>query len=131
MLNVIVPIGVVRNGTSVSQDFSEVISEIEIFEEFKEGLFRLDESKEIVVLFVFDRNIGKGHKKVLHPKGDESIPVVGVFASRSPFRPNPIGVTTVELISVRDNVLTVKGLDAFDGTPVIDIKPAERRDGGR
>lgn len=131
MLNVVVPIGRVRNGIRTSQDFSEVISEIEIFDEFKDGLYRLDESKEIIVLFVFDRNIGKGYKQVLHPKGDDALPVVGVFASHSPFRPNPIGMTKVELISIKGNVLTVKGLDAFDGTPVIDIKPAERRDGGR
>jgi tRNA (Thr-GGU) A37 N-methylase len=55
MLNVVVPIGVVRNGIKISQDFSEVVSEIVIFDEFKEGLYRLDESKEIIALFVFDR----------------------------------------------------------------------------
>jgi tRNA (adenine37-N6)-methyltransferase len=131
MLNVVVPIGFVRNGIKTSRDFSDVISEIVVLDEFKEGLYRLDESKEIIVLFIFDKNIEKGFKHILHPKGDDSMPEVGVFASRSPFRPNPIGVTRVELISIKGNVLTVKGLDAFDGTPVIDIKPAERRDGGR
>lgn len=120
-----------HNGVRAPQDFSETVSEIEIFDEYSDGLYRLDESKEIIVLFVFDRNVGKGFKHILHPKGDESVPVVGVFASRSPFRPNPIGMTQVELLSVEGNILKVKGLDAFEGTPVIDIKPVLRRDGNR
>jgi tRNA-Thr(GGU) m(6)t(6)A37 methyltransferase TsaA len=62
----------------------------------------------------------------LHPKGNPDNPLVGVFASRSPNRPNPIGVTRVKLLKVNGNILTVKGLDAFNGTPVIDIKPARR-----
>jgi tRNA (Thr-GGU) A37 N-methylase len=52
--------------------------------------------------------------------------LVGVFASRSPTRPNKVGLTLVELVSVRKNIVTVRGLDAFDGTPVFDIKPYEK-----
>lgn len=117
------PIGVVRNGVHESRDFSEVVSEIVVNEEHAEGLYRLDESEEIIVIFAFDRNIGKGFRYHLHPKGDGSVPEVGVFASRSPFRPNPIGMDQVRLLKVDGNVLTVKGLEAFDGTPVLDIKP--------
>ncbi|MDD5082968.1 MAG: TrmO family methyltransferase, partial [Dehalococcoidales bacterium] len=51
------------------------------------------------------------------------MPEVGIFAQRAKHRPNPIGVSAVKLISVRGNVLTVRGLDAIDGTPVLDIKP--------
>jgi tRNA (Thr-GGU) A37 N-methylase len=51
------------------------------------------------------------------------MPEVGMFAQRAKHRPNPIGITSVELIRVRENILTVKGLDAIDGTPVLDIKP--------
>jgi tRNA-Thr(GGU) m(6)t(6)A37 methyltransferase TsaA len=63
----------------------------------------------------------------LHPKGNPDNPLVGVFASRSPNRPNPIGVTKVKLLEVRGNILVVKGLDALNGTPVLDIKPADHR----
>ena len=59
----------------------------------------------------------------VHPRGRTDLPLTGVFAVRTMLRPNPIGLTLVELIAVEDNVLTVKGLDAFDGTPVLDIKP--------
>lgn len=120
------PIGYVRNEIEESTDFTDVVSEIVILPELVDGLYRIDESKEIDVLFWFDRSTGP--KMRLHPKGDPDIPLVGVFATRSPNRPNPIGVTRVRLMSVNGNILTVKGLDAFNGTPVLDIKPAHRRD---
>jgi tRNA-Thr(GGU) m(6)t(6)A37 methyltransferase TsaA len=59
----------------------------------------------------------------IHPRGRKDMPLLGVFATRTMFRPNPVGLTLVELVEVEGNVLTVRGLDAFDGTPVIDIKP--------
>jgi len=57
------------------------------------------------------------------PQGREDMPLLGIFAQRAKHRPNPVGITTVRLLSVKDNVLTVRGLDAIDGTPVLDIKP--------
>ena len=59
----------------------------------------------------------------VHPRGRTDLPLTGAFAVRTMFRPNPIGLTLVELLTVEDNVLTVKGLDAYDGTPILDIKP--------
>ena len=59
----------------------------------------------------------------LHPRGDHSRPVKGVFSLRSPARPNPIGLTLVEVLGVRENRIEVKGLEVLDGTPVLDIKP--------
>ena len=56
------------------------------------------------------------------------LPLLGVFATRTMFRPNPIGLTLVELLKVEGNVLTVKGLDAYDGTPVLDVKPFDAWD---
>lgn len=64
----------------------------------------------------------------VHPRGRTDLPLTGVFAVRTMLRPNPIGLTLVELIAVEDNILTVKGLDAFDGTPVLDIKPYDHWD---
>jgi tRNA-Thr(GGU) m(6)t(6)A37 methyltransferase TsaA len=59
----------------------------------------------------------------IYPKGREDLPLVEFFATRSPNRPNPVGKTTVRLLQRRDNMLRVEGLDAINGTPVIDIKP--------
>jgi tRNA (Thr-GGU) A37 N-methylase len=59
----------------------------------------------------------------VHPQGKEDRPLRGVFATRSPHRPNPISLHTVELLEIRGNVLRVRGMDAIDGTPVVDIKP--------
>jgi tRNA-Thr(GGU) m(6)t(6)A37 methyltransferase TsaA len=74
-----------------------------------------------MVLFYFDR-VGD-FELLQRPRGDLAQPKRGVFTLRSPRRPNPIGVTVVELLSIDENVLTVCGLDAFDGTPVLDLKP--------
>ena len=56
------------------------------------------------------------------------MPLLGVFATRTMLRPNPVGVTVVKLVKVEGNVLTIRGLDAFDGTPVLDIKPLDSWD---
>ncbi|OPY30122.1 MAG: S-adenosyl-L-methionine-binding protein [Methanomassiliicoccales archaeon PtaU1.Bin030] len=113
------PIGIVR---SVEGDVSEIV----VRPDLEEGLYRLDDNREVLILFFFDRSEGFDLK--VHPRGDPSEPLVGVFATRSPRRPNQIGVTSVRLLSVKGNVLTVEGLDAWEGTPVLDIKPVRRRD---
>lgn len=64
----------------------------------------------------------------VHPGGRLDMPLVGVFATRSVFRPNPIWLTVVELLERKGNVLVVRGLDAFYDTPVLDLKPVDNRD---
>ena len=64
----------------------------------------------------------------VHPRGRIDMPLLGVFATRTNLRPNPIGLTLVELLKVEGNTLTVRGLDAFDGTPILDIKPFDSWD---
>ncbi len=64
----------------------------------------------------------------VRPRGRRDMPLLGVFATRSPQRPNPIGLTLVELIERRGNIVTVKGLDAIDGTPILDLKPYDAWD---
>jgi tRNA-Thr(GGU) m(6)t(6)A37 methyltransferase TsaA len=64
----------------------------------------------------------------VHPRGRMDMPLLGVFATRTNLRPNPIGLTLVELLKVEDNTLTVRGLDAFDGSPILDIKPFDSWD---
>lgn len=120
------PIGYVRNSAKKKVNFHNLISEIVIDPDLEEGLHRIEEQKEIYVIWYFHRS--DGIRMRVHPRSDLSRPIVGVFASRSPTRPNFLGLTRVELLERRGNVLVVKGLDAFNGTPVIDIKPALRWD---
>jgi len=85
-----------------------------------EGLQGLEPGQRLMVVFYFHR--AQGYELRQHPRGDHSREPRGVFALHSPYRPNPIGVTTVELVEVVGNVLTVRGLDAINGTPVLDLK---------
>lgn len=78
-------------------------------------------SGKIIVLCWMHR--GDRDRLKVHPRGREDRPERGVFSTRSPHRPNPISLHTVELLEIRGNVLRVRGMDAVDGTPVIDIKP--------
>jgi tRNA (adenine37-N6)-methyltransferase len=100
-----------------------LISRIVLDPSYLEALDGIDKFSHIVVIFWLDR-IKDGERGIskVHPRGDDSIPLTGVFATRSPVRPNPIAITTVELVERKGNVLTVKGLDAMNGTPVLDIK---------
>ncbi len=123
---VLKPIGFVRNGITGrprGSDWKNIISEIEILPELGEALDNLDEFSHIIVLFWTLRD--KKHKLSykVHPRGSAHLPLVGLLATRSPDRPNPVAKTTVELLERRTNILKVKGLDAFDGTLIIDIKP--------
>ena len=86
-----------------------------------EGLKGLEAVQKIMVVFHLHR--AQGYDLLQHPRGDRSRSRRGVFALRSPRRPNPIGITVVDLVAVEGNVLRVKGLDAINGTPVLDLKP--------
>lgn len=112
---------VVNGMTGDTDDWSRVRSKLVFEDEYVEGLYRLGRFDHVLVLFGFHRK-----RKVLmrvHPMHDPERPLVGVFASRSPRRPNRIGLTRARLVSVRGNTVTVEGLDAYDGSPVFDIKP--------
>jgi len=99
------------------------VSRIEIEPDLTEALDNLDEFSHIIVLYWMDRLAARPLPLKVRPRHDPARPLIGLLASRSPHRPNPIGETTVKLLKRESNVLTVSGLDAFDGTPVIDIKP--------
>lgn len=86
--------------------------------EYCEGLYRIEENQYLTVIFHFHKADGY---RLKGPRRDGEIS--GVFASRSPRRPGAVGVTTVRLLERKANELRVKGLDAIDGTPVLDIKP--------
>lgn len=114
-------IGEVKSSFSkaaVPKEMRKKVSEIVIKEEYLKGLEKLEESNYLVVVFAF--HLAKGFDLIGKRRyGGER----GVFASRSPRRPNPIGVTTVKLLAINENIIKVKGLDALNGTPVLDIKP--------
>ncbi len=97
----------------------EVRATIEVFEEFSEGLKDLDGFSHIVVLFHLHLVVNPS--LVAHPPWDGK--AHGVFATRSPHRPNPIGVSIVRLDRIDGNVLHISGVDMIDGSPVLDIKP--------
>ena len=64
----------------------------------------------------------------MHPRGDRALPLTGVFGTRSPVRPNLIALSTCEILSIDENIIRIDKIDAFDGTPVIDIKPCIGKD---
>jgi L-fuculose-phosphate aldolase len=75
-----------------------------------------------IVVLCWMHGADRGRLKV-HPRDQEDRPERGVFSTRSPHRPNPVSLHTVTLLSIEGNVLRVRGMDAIDGTPVVDIKP--------
>jgi formylmethanofuran dehydrogenase subunit E len=102
------------------------VSEISIFPEYREGLTAIGDYEKIMILFwmhLQDNEEGRTRLISSRPRhGKEGFR--GVFATHSPHRPNPIGVTVVELVSVEGCRLFVKGFDAFEETPILDIKSA-------
>jgi len=117
-------IGTVRSETKepTRQKSTDIVSEIIIDSSLAEALDNLDEFSHIIVLYWMHKSPHRAPKKV-HPRGNPGTEPIGVFATRSPDRPNPIGKCTVRLLERKDNILKVQGLDAIDGTPVLDIKP--------
>jgi formylmethanofuran dehydrogenase subunit E len=85
------------------------------------GLAGMEAGQRLLVVFVFHRS--QGFDWLQHPQGDRSRPKRGLFTLRSPKRPNPIGISEVDLISIEENILHVRGLDALNGSPVLDLKP--------
>lgn len=118
------PIGIVRNEIKepTHQNSEKVVSEIIINTSLTEALDNLDEFSHIIILYWIHRSRRPAPTKV-HPRGNLQRALMGVFATRSPSRPNPIGKATVKLLERKDNILKVQGLDAINGTPVLDIKP--------
>ncbi|GAA3816895.1 tRNA (N6-threonylcarbamoyladenosine(37)-N6)-methyltransferase TrmO [Sphaerisporangium flaviroseum] len=98
-----------------------------VFEErVSEGLRDLRAGAEVIVLTWLDR--ARRDTLVVHPRGDRTRPPQGVFSTRSPDRPNPVGLHRVRIVSVEGTRMLVRDLEALDGTPVVDVKPVLDRD---
>jgi len=120
------PIGIVHSplknisGNPVQSSFSEVEGQIEIFEEYEEGLKDLGGFEYIICITYF--HLVKNPVPLQSPTHWDS-QKHGIFAIRSPWRPNPIGFSILKLLGMEKNILEVKNLDIMDKTPVLDIKP--------
>jgi tRNA-Thr(GGU) m(6)t(6)A37 methyltransferase TsaA len=99
--------------------FSDAVITLEILPEFTEGLQDVEHHPHLIVLYWLDRSDRTVLRAIPPHSGNEH----GVFATRSPDRPNPIGIAVVDFVRREGNRLFVRGLDALDGTPVLDIKP--------
>ena len=119
------PIGVIRSpfmepkGMPIQPAFSQAIGRVEVLPEYAEGLQDLEGFSHVILIYALHRS--EGYSLRVKPFLDDV--ARGLFATRYPRRPNPIGLSTVRLLSRRDNVLEAEGIDVLDGTPLLDIKP--------
>lgn len=118
----LVPVAVVMNGVKETpRNWLDVESRLVFEDRFLDGLHKLKGSKRIWVIFGFHRS--RTLRMRVRPRKAKDDSLVGIFASRGIQRPNRIGLTLVHLVEVRRDGLLVRGLDAFDGSPVFDVKP--------
>ena len=120
------PIGIIYSpfkepkGTPIQTAAAKDIEgKVEIFKEYVEGLKDLNGFSHIILLYHF--HLTKGYSLLVKPFMDDTIR--GVFATRAPRRPNPIGLSVVRLLRIEGNILYIKDVDIVDGTPLLDIKP--------
>jgi tRNA-Thr(GGU) m(6)t(6)A37 methyltransferase TsaA len=119
------PIGVVRNGVRQPrpEGWAAVRSDIIIRDDLLDALDGIDGYSHIIIVFAFDRVPEQAQRLRVRPGSDARVPEQGVLATRSQLRPSALGVAVVPLLRRRRNILRVEGLDAIDGTPVLDVKP--------
>lgn len=116
-------IGIIHSPYKESAPFqgkhTQEVIEVEVFKEFEKGLKDIERTSHLIILYLCNR----ANRDKLDARPPHDTETHGVFATRSPNRPNPIAVCVVELIERNGNVLKVRGLDALDGSPLVDIKP--------
>lgn len=120
------PIGTIHSPvTEVAEErWGDVVSEIHIDDLYAPGLTGIEDWSHVMVVYsMHEASFDLEKDMVRRPRNRDDMPELGVFARRSAQRPNGIGVTAVEVVKVEGNILTVRRLDAIDGTPVLDIKP--------
>ena len=119
------PIGVIhspftdKKQTPIQPTRSQAVGQVEVYPEFAEGLQDIEGLSHVILLYVF--HCLSGYTLRVKPFLDDALH--GLFATRYPCRPNPIGLSVVRLIARHDNVLEIEGVDVLDGTPLLDIKP--------
>ncbi|WP_312128317.1 tRNA (N6-threonylcarbamoyladenosine(37)-N6)-methyltransferase TrmO [Lysinibacillus capsici] len=120
-------IATVRNNRQMIKydHWGEIISTIELADHIQEASLKgIEDFSHLEIIFYFDKvTDDQIQYESRHPRNNHDYPEVGIFAQRGKNRPNKLGITMVELLEVKHRTLIVKGLDAIDGTPIIDIKP--------
>jgi len=119
-------IGTIYNAVKEPRDegWAGVVSEVVLDETLAHGLDGIEEFSHVLILYWMHRAAEAEPVRMRRrPRGRPDMPEVGIFAQRARHRPNPIGVTAVRLLKRDGNRLVVQGLDAIDGTPVVDVKP--------
>jgi tRNA-Thr(GGU) m(6)t(6)A37 methyltransferase TsaA len=122
----ITPIGVVRSPVVEGRDdaWGNVVAELHFDAELAPGLAGIEQFSHLLVLYWMHRAaFSPADDLVRRPRGRADMPEIGIFAQRAKHRPVPIGVTAARLLARRGSVLEVQGLDAIDGSPLLDIKP--------
>ena len=120
------PIGEVKNEVEslTRADSNAPTSDVIIYEQFAQALDCVEDFSDLLIIYWMDKLFPYERLVMrVHPQGKKDMPLVGVFACRSPARPNPIAITRVKLLGRDGTTLKVSGLDAVNGSPVIDIKP--------
>lgn len=119
------PIGVIHSPFTdkgqmpIQASTSDAVGQVEVFPEYLDGLRDLDGFTHLHLLYAF--NYSCGYSLMVKPFLDDHLR--GLFATRHPCRPNPIGLSVVRLLALHENILEVEGVDMLDGTPLLDIKP--------
>jgi tRNA-Thr(GGU) m(6)t(6)A37 methyltransferase TsaA len=108
-----------KDQTPIQPTRSQAIGLVEVYPEFAPGLQDLDSFSHLILLYVFHQS--DGYSLHIQPFLDQQ--ERGLFSTRYPYRPNPIGLSIVRLVGIQDNYLTVEGIDVLDQTPLLDIKP--------
>jgi len=125
-----VPIGVVKTEErNIPRHWtvSDAEGEIVIDEKYTEGLKDIRQGQQIIVIFYFHKSpdFNSGYLVQKPPHKDRAM---GVFSTCSPVRPNPVGLSILEVTGIKANIISVKGIDIIDGTPVLDIKPVVKKE---
>ena len=119
----LISIGIARNQEKKHfGKWRDVVTDIIINEKYEAALSGLEDYSHLIVVYWMHEVKTCDMRHVPQGKVGE-VPEVGIFACRCPQRPNPIGVSTVEIVGIKDNIITVKGLDVIRDTPIIDVKP--------
>jgi tRNA-Thr(GGU) m(6)t(6)A37 methyltransferase TsaA len=120
------PIGFVeRTSSNENVRDKSLVSRIVLKKDLVKALDGVEEFSHVFIIYWMHK-ISNAERKSVHGEGARETPPIGVLACRGPIRPNPIGLTVVELVKRKENILWVRGLDALDSTPVLDIKPYGR-----
>ena len=125
------PVGYVRTALpddQIGRNRASMIVDIDIEPRYAEALLGIEDYSHVFVIFWMHKVDRSTFRSEVHPRGNPDLPLMGALATRGRHHPNPLGLAVCELVERRSNRLTVKRLDAVDGTPVIDIKPYDNYD---